>query len=134
MNHYYDPRIGRLFRMTGFRVTLRGDDFIFYTDFHRTILQVNGYDQAILFAKGVQAGHRYPMREFPSEYMCQPWKPSTKSPALAELEAELFTVERAAGLTSFRVELEDLQQRHAELLDLIKKERPRGIPDQIHTD
>ena len=72
MNYYHDPRIGKLVLMTGFRVELRGDDFIFYTESRRTIIQVTGYKQAMIFAKGTQCGRRYPMREFHSEYQCQP--------------------------------------------------------------
>lgn len=71
MNPYYDPRIGKLFRMTGFHVKLRGGDFIFSAD-SQTILQVSGYKQAMIFAKGVMAGRRCPPFEFKSEYMQQP--------------------------------------------------------------
>jgi hypothetical protein len=78
VTYYYDPRIGKLFRMTGFRVLLHDEVFIFHNDMHRIITQVRGYKQAMAFAKGVQAGRKYPPFEFKSEYMCEPFKPSTE--------------------------------------------------------
>jgi hypothetical protein len=78
VNPYYDPRVGKLVGMTGFRVLLQDEVFIFHLGTNRVITRVCDYKQALAFAKGVQAGRRHPPIEFKSEYIQLPFKPSTE--------------------------------------------------------